>query len=329
LQSASDNNISRYTSATFWGSVAAVNGAGWILLVMASSRLKWSIGRHEQNPENFRKLRSPYVTKHERGLTRKAVAKDPIAWLVGRQRGVRLAMWVAAGIGLFWLASAANLQDGGSAWLYFASGAYLAFGIIQAGLFAWVASRFLLDARRNGSLELLLTTPLGPKSIITGQWESMKRSLRVPILILLCPYALQINEAWSHLNSRVGGVEYTSMFQLAAYLLGVLELLVGMAAVFWAGFWYGLRAQSTMGAVIRTTVLAKGVPFVFSVGFSIIANAIAIDGISPNRFRAEAWFVPQFVSLLYALWLLRWSKRRLFAELQRGEPVRFNLKTKA
>ena len=52
----------------------------------------------------------------------------------------------------------------------------LATSTLGSALFAWAASRFFVEARRTGEIELLLTTPVGAKQIVSTQWQVLKRS---------------------------------------------------------------------------------------------------------------------------------------------------------
>jgi hypothetical protein len=55
-------------------------------------------------------------------------------------------------------------------------------------IYLWTASqasRFFVEARRSGLLELLLTTPLPDRQIVRGQWRGFLRLFGWPVLLLL------------------------------------------------------------------------------------------------------------------------------------------------
>ena len=75
-------------------------------------------------------------------------------------------------------------------------------------MFAWAASRFFVEARRTGELELLLTTPLGAKQIVSTQWEVLKRGLRWPLVVMVAPDILQAGIVMVQMGGAAGAVRF-------------------------------------------------------------------------------------------------------------------------
>jgi hypothetical protein len=62
------------------------------------------------------------------------------------------------------------------------------------------SSRFFVEARRSGLIELLLATPLSERKIVLGQWRALLRTFAIPVCIVL---ALQlISSGLSNLSMR-------------------------------------------------------------------------------------------------------------------------------
>src|SRR4029077_18593998 len=62
------------------------------------------------------------------------------------------------------------------------------------------SSRFFVDARRSGLVELLLATPLSERKIVLGQWRALLRMFTIPVSVVL---VLQlITSGLSHVSMR-------------------------------------------------------------------------------------------------------------------------------
>src|SRR5262249_56298563 len=89
-----------------------------------------------------------------------------IEGLVFRQSGVSAGIWAVALLALAyegWVPLARQpLAGPGASVSWFFAGAFGVVGALCGGaVVAWVASRFFINVRRTGELELLMTTPLG------------------------------------------------------------------------------------------------------------------------------------------------------------------------
>ena len=127
---------------------------------------------------------------------------------------------------------------------------------MAAALLAWAAGRFFFETQRNGELELLLSTPLGARDIIGGNWRALCKPLRgawllVGFLILL--------ELLMGPHSGLGGA--LGVFQMAmAPVVRVLDII----ALCWVGMWFGLRARKPLYIMGWTVGLVVG--FIARVG---------------------------------------------------------------
>jgi hypothetical protein len=117
-------------------------------------------------------------------LRHKLVGGNPVLWLACRER------WQAA---LLW--AMALLAAGGAGALFAGDGqpgpwmmvGYLG-GLLTLALYLGLAShasRFFVEARRSGLLELVLSTPLTARQVVQGQWRAVLRMFAPPLLLYL------------------------------------------------------------------------------------------------------------------------------------------------
>lgn len=123
--------------------------------------------------------------QHRAELRRKLMDRNPVLWLVAREQWQARALWVAVAtmlVGFVGCLATFGSPDLVAAWFSSLS------GVLNLIFYLAVASegcRFLLEARRNGLVELILATPLSVGQVITGQWLAIVRRLGPPLLVWL------------------------------------------------------------------------------------------------------------------------------------------------
>jgi len=106
---------------------------------------------------------------------------NPVLWWTGDMPGLHWLAWV---IVLAWgivLSVAVVVSPRDVVWVYYGA---MACGFLLKMLAASQACRFFAETRQNGSLEMLLCTPLQNRDIVRGQWLSLKRLFLWPLIIL-------------------------------------------------------------------------------------------------------------------------------------------------
>src|SRR5437588_8485901 len=101
----------------------------------------------------------------------------------------------------------------------------------QGALVAWAASRFFVDARRSGELELLLTTPEGARTIVDLQWGRLKQILRSPVAVMLIPVLLQ--GVAVALMSRGYPLGWSRFLSCIHFVLSAVDTIFGVGALCW------------------------------------------------------------------------------------------------
>jgi ABC-type transport system involved in multi-copper enzyme maturation permease subunit len=347
----------KVSAAGYWISLLLVQTAGWALVLGAGLRLRsaWQEERGETagplprpSAEGAAKPDGPWLScswtppeaepAGEGDIetaplpSRPLGNENPIAWLLQRQRGIQALIWAGVLVGLSHFVAFRVLLRflGLSSYPLLSWPLGLATSAFEGALFAWAASRFFVEARRTGELELLLTTPVGAREIVSAQWEILKRRLRWPILVMLAPTLL---EAGYLMLRTQGGFGQGNSFILpytVSSLIGCVEMFFGVGALCWVGLWFGLKAGGQARAIVWTASLVKGLPYLISILcsilFPVLGSALARSAIGWSSF--PFWIIlslPQVVTLVLYVGLIKLARQRLVGELVGVEVMKVDL----
>jgi hypothetical protein len=209
----------------------------WILLAGASFVLPRVL---QETRAIYRRKVFHAGSKPYRPTARQAevLTQNPVQWL---RRDELRSPWAAWLIVLAWAVAvffATSLGTADSPMLL----AYVArpFGFGLKLLFALQACRFFVEARRNGSLELLLCTPLTDQQIIRGQIKALWLAFAWPLALfvagLFAPFGVRVlTGALAHnvesLPKILGGafLSAASTARLVADLFAILWFGMGLA----------------------------------------------------------------------------------------------------
>jgi hypothetical protein len=335
------------SAADYWISLLLVQAVGWALLVNAGIRLRngWREERGEIEapaPASVEEHEAEAVHSPRRPLGDDA---NPIAWLLQRQRGIQALLWAGALIGLhqyglssllwFGLSRAGLRSLVPSSYWSVAWPLSLATGALEGALFAWAASRFFVEARRTGELELLLTTPFGAREIVSTQWEVLKRRFRWPMVVLLAPALLQ---AGVFLQRGFGYPDWYRLQYATSMLISCVNIFFGVGALCWVGLWFGLRAGGQARAIVWTVSLVKGLPCLIFVLCWVVFSVLSLSAggrnsplfsVAVGRNFLPLWVVtslPQVLNLVCYLGLIRLARQRLLGEWAGAEVMKFDLR---
>jgi hypothetical protein len=254
---------------------------------------------------------------------------NPIVWLLQRQGGTRAILWAGALVGplqyLLYPLLFRFVGIGGYMGLMWPVG--LVLSALESALFAWAASRFFVEARRAGELELLLTTPLGAKEMVSTQWAVLKRLLRWPMLVMVAPALVMGLAVLRTGNVAIGPPNSFRLPFAISSMITCVDIFLGVGALCWVGMWFGLKAGGQGRAIVWTVGLVKAVPVLTGVLCSLMLNVLARGWVGWGA--ATNWItlcLPQLVSLFFYAVLISLARQRLLGELAVGEPVRFDLR---
>jgi ABC-type transport system involved in multi-copper enzyme maturation permease subunit len=187
---------------TYWASLSVSHAVGWAWLALASAVLPrtWQVGVNLAGPKaghwNHRRASPQPRARAE------LLSANPVLWLRRNELGIQ---WRAWGIVALWAIAVVVVLltdfvwSGETALSVLSGYAVIPFGFVLKLLFAFEACRFFAEGRKNGTLELLLCTPLTHREIIRGQMLALWRSFLGPLLtflaLLLTPVALRVTSA--------------------------------------------------------------------------------------------------------------------------------------
>jgi len=254
--------------------------------------------------------------------------ESPIAWLLQRQWGMQALLWAGALVSLFQFGVFRVLLRfvGPVSYSSMALPLSLAVSALEGALFAWAASRFFVEARRTGELELLLTTPCGAREIVSAQWGVLKRRLRWPMLVMLAPALLEAIYAWLPIQPRFPQSSSYMLRVAISRLVGCVEIPVGIAALCWVGLWFGLKAGRQARAIVWTVILVNGLPYLISILCSILF--LKLVRLTAGQSSFPIWLMmllPQAVILVLYFGLIRLARQHLVGESAGAEVMRFDL----
>jgi hypothetical protein len=256
---------------------------------------------------------------------------NPIAWLLQRQVGIQALLWAGALVGFIQFGAFSIMPRflGSSSYLSVVWPLALATTTLEGALFAWAASRFFVEARRTGELELLLTTPFGARQIVSTQWSVLKRRLRWPIVVMLAPTLLQtaVTLAAMRTSSSFGPGGSFRLHYVISSLANLVDIFFGVGALCWVGLWFGLKAGGQARAIVWTVGLVKVLPYLIVILCSILFAMLAKSGLGVRT--PPFWIImslPQAVTLLLYLGLIRLARQRLLGELAGAEAMKFDLR---
>ncbi|MDB6028405.1 MAG: hypothetical protein JWM68_4628 [Verrucomicrobiales bacterium] len=297
----------RVTSGLFWPSVCAVWGCTLLFLAWVSLRLPGSW----QDKVSTKKLRVETQVAHigrektRSQRSRKWLEINPFLWISFRDGKKQFHAWLfLTAMITIWLLSYFSWKD-----VMFDSMMTGPLVVILNGfLKIWIvteACQQLIEARRSGALELLLSTPLTDRDIIRGQWHALRRQFGLPLLILGVLEIILIFK----------GERNTSFFTAA-----VLSLPLDFLALGWAGMWLGLTARNTTRAISKAVMLVMLLPWIVfylsSLGLDLAVQHISIS-VSAELVRLWTGIYWSVLSLVAAYFVgFQWARKNLLRKFR-------------
>ncbi len=326
----------------FVGWFALTHALGWVLLRRAAVTLAatWQ----DQPHKIFRDLEAveewpthepaPLLLQEHPADPRNAIASarvswltdprpwdaDPVRWRVERLRPAEGLVWLAVGLSFFaqfgTLSSVFSAGAGSPDTWGLLSFSGMMMILLSGGLVAWAAARFFQDTRRQQDLELLLTTPLGGRNIVAGQWHVLRRGLTWPLGLVLAvalPAGLALLYDFTHGQGR-------ELYLLLQPFLISVNLALEVVALCWVGMHFGLRARNLITAVTATVGLVQLLPLALAA--ALMWAWVWLLGRPGSPVLARNQTPPVILALLFFvaknLGLIVWARLRLRRELRLG-----------
>jgi ABC-type Na+ efflux pump permease subunit len=310
----------------FWWSVGVIHGLGWIFLVVASvmAPRAW-----QERPAGAQALRWrerwqwwSYGDFAERTAFRKRLLdRSAYFWLAARARLGPAYVWAVLGLvacGWTW-GLARSRRDWLDRGTYVLTGLLL--NLLLKAWFALEAGRQLAEDRRQGALELLLSTPLTVQDVLRGQLLALKRQFLGPTVVTLLVFFLFLMAAASD-EMLLENPEDRS-FWVLLWSAGMVMLVADLAALYWVGMWKALTAKNPTRAAASNLGRILVLPWVV-----LALGALAISLTWPQRagdeplqkFFLSAWLG---VGLAVDLGFGAWARTRLLTEFRLAATRRY------
>jgi hypothetical protein len=254
--------------AFFWNSIRVVQGMSWVALIAASILLPrvW-----QDRPVRSRRSavgRSPTLSHAELRERAELLAVNPALWMACRNlsRPGLLICFCTVAVAIFlgsWLASAGT-GPFVALILFFVFAVHLVLSV-------WVASEachLSAGGRNDGTLHLLMSTPLTARQIVDGHLRAIRRLFRKPVTILVSVEVFMIVS--HHLVGMDGQrLDFWNLVLTGAMLLTVLAFVLELQAAATFGLWMGLCTKRPAHAVMKTVLLVVIFPLATAVCYPI------------------------------------------------------------
>ncbi len=273
--------------SSYWTGLMITQGLAWTLFAIASFQIQRAWQEKRPRAGSGASALSygwRYGGRQRRDAIRqKLVGLNPVLWLVCRERWQSSGVWaililLAGPIALCYAMEVPEVAV--MLWKLVGS-------ICVWVLYLWAssqASRFFIEARRSGMMELLLATPLTVGEILRGQWRALGRLFGLPTLLILGIIffgALAGGSSSIMRSFSRPGVGPGWERDLLMALLNTLGTTANLAALLWFGMWMGLTSKNFSLATLKTFGFVQVIPsLIISFASMIFAAMVILPALS-------------------------------------------------
>ncbi|MGC3960752.1 MAG: ABC transporter permease [Verrucomicrobiota bacterium] len=240
-----DGNFTRALGKLFFWSLGTVHLLSWAFLLLASGivRHQWQDKPATPRGQQWRGWRREILEGGEtlrQQFRRHCLDRNAFYWLATRPRSRAWWNWlplILAGLGWIW--GYAKLRND---WLHPGVYGFTAFflALIYKAMVGSEAGRRLLEDRKIGSLELLLSTPLSVRDILRGQQLALLRQFGPPVAVMLGVDLVLLGVGLGH--AEMGSD--ASAYWLLTGIGGLIMFGTDVIALYWMGMWLGLSSKN-------------------------------------------------------------------------------------
>lgn len=260
----------------FYWSLGIVHGLGWVFLGLASliAPRSWqdrpsSVGGVRRREMVRKGLEGDLAARHtfRTGL----LNQNAFYWLATRPRS--RALWAWTPLVLAALAWCWGIYEFGREWynvgIYVATGFLLS--VTMKGYIGAEAGRRMIEDRKIGAMELLLSTPLSVREIVRGQMLALKRQFLLPVLVMLAADVAMLLAGLSESDIRAGGDRTIWIWMWVA---GIVMFLADIVALYWLGMWTGLSVRNPKHAFGASIAPVLALPWVAFAMVVVVINLL-------------------------------------------------------
>ena len=234
-------------------------------------------------------------------LRRRLIGRNAVLWLACRERWQSVGVWLIAllVVGAFVTLLVTDLPP--QVWIVWNSLSWIFLWL----LYLWAASqasRFFIEARRSGLVELLMAAPVSVRDIVDGQWRALLRLFGPAVVVVLAAHLAGSYFSGTHAMGMVPpsarGMAPTVTLTVVASAAAVVAVAANLVAICWFGMWMGMTSKTNNLATLKTLLFVQVIP-----GMAIsFASALAVPlVIMPTLLKggltsstASSWFASTF-----------------------------------
>lgn len=304
---------------SFWTSFLITHGYAWLFLGLAAWRLphSWQERPVRAKRQRWRDWwRSVTIGSGTRGQKRREglLGRGPFHYLVARHRLRHAGVWtVLAMVLAVFVVRPAHFGDSSAGNLIFA---LVLCHLLAKGALTSDAAAALIDHRKSGAFELLLSTPLSIREIIGGLWWGLRTKYAGPVAVVLLGHGWLAFRLMSDDSSFWDGEDRW----LAAAVLGgaTAMLLCDLIALGWTAMWLAMAApnpnRATGDAVARILVLPW---LMIGLGSAVVGILVLAGVVMPGQLEPWTYFWVWLVLGLVTDAFFGWrSRARLYGQFR-------------
>jgi hypothetical protein len=167
---------------------------------------------------------------------------------------------------------------------WYSPGVYVFFAfllsLVYKGMIGAEAGRRILEDRKIGSWELLLSTPLSVREIFRGQYFAIVRQFAGPVAVMLIADVVLLIAGLR----AVGMDSMERRYWLWTGLGGIVMFGADCVALYWMGMWYGLASKNPRNAFGAAIAPVLTLPWVAT------GIVMTVVGLMPFELRRSFYF---------------------------------------
>jgi len=298
----------RVNPKMFWLSLGIVHALCWLFMIatlIIVARV-WRQDPVQSGPVLRWVLRLGRTGRWQRRLNRR-LERNPIYALASRHRWPHWVFWALVGIvtiNIYWLTVGVRQNPAASP---FHQRFSLAMVFINRVWIAAMACRFLVEARRSGALEIILTTPLAVKTILRGRRRALLRLFFWPVLAIAVLHWWFVWGTWRPMSNQPNNAVFLRVQSLHA-AGSLISFLTDVAALSAVGGWLSLSSRNPRVIVLKTFLIVTLVPWLlqYFINSSRIVQSLTVG----NYYRQSlvwptVWVVKNSLLFGWAAWKMR------------------------
>ncbi|MBK9139015.1 MAG: ABC transporter permease subunit [Verrucomicrobia bacterium] len=276
----------------FWWSVGAVQGLSWLALI-ATAILLPRVWREDpaEKPVARRWIARFGYTRGWRRTFRRRLDRNPVLAVAARHRWPHFVFWslvTLVTLNVSWFVF--GYRAGGAGTAEFHRNFSLALVLTNRVWAAVLACHFILEARRSGALELILTTPLPVKTLLRGHWQAIRRYFFLPVLVIgLLHVFYVVGQVYLPRPGFVAPPTGLTGYAMANAAGSFFSYVTDVLALCVVGAWFSLSVRRTAFAIFYTFGLVILLPWACAYFLPGLAQIVAM---LPPEVAGKFWSHP-------------------------------------